>query len=70
MASTVETIAILFLAVVWVFTFFPLTREVTVQTMNWSSVIFSSVVVVALTYYYAYARKIYTGPVALVKPVQ
>lgn len=69
-ASSVETAAILFLLVVWVFTFFPLTRQVTIQTMNWSSVIFSGVVTMALVYYYVYARRIYVGPVALVKPVQ
>jgi choline transport protein len=69
-ASSVETIAILFLVVVWVFTFFPLTREITLETMNWSSVIFFSVVLISLVYYFAYARSIYTGPVALVRAVQ
>jgi choline transport protein len=69
-ASSIETFAILFLSVVWVFTFFPLTRQVTPETMNWSSVIFSGVVFFALVYYFAYARKIYTGPVVLVKSIE
>jgi choline transport protein len=69
-ASSVETAAILFLVVVWVFTFFPLTKQVTLQTMNWSSAIFSGVVMMALVYYFVYARRIYVGPVALVKPIQ
>jgi choline transport protein len=69
LASSVETAAILFLVVVWVFTFFPLTKVVTLQTMNWSSVIFSGVVTMALVYYFVYARRIYVGPVALVKPL-
>jgi choline transport protein len=69
LASSFETAAILFLVVVWVFTFFPLTKAVTLQTMNWSSVIFSGVVTMALVYYFVYARRIYVGPVALVKPI-
>lgn len=63
----VETVAILFLVIVWVFCFFPLTREVTLQTMNWMVVIFGGVVVLSLSYYFLHARKVYTGPVTRVR---
>jgi len=66
-SSAVETFAILFLLVVYVFSFFPLTRQVTPETMNWSIVIFSGVVLFALSYYFLYARKVYSGPVTRVR---
>lgn len=68
-APHVETFAILFLAITLIFSFFPLTRVVTLETMNWSSIMYAGVVLIALVYYFAYAKNIYTGPVALVKPV-
>ncbi|KAL2004970.1 hypothetical protein VTN00DRAFT_2820 [Thermoascus crustaceus] len=66
-SAAVETFAILFLLVVYVFSFFPLTRRVDAETMNWSVVIFSGVVLFALSYYFLYARKVYSGPVTRVK---
>ncbi|EEP82281.1 conserved hypothetical protein [Uncinocarpus reesii 1704] len=67
-SSTVETIAILFLVIAWVFSFFPLTRSVDVQTMNWSCAIFGGVVIFALIYYFTYARNVYKGPVTRIRP--
>lgn len=67
-SSTIETIAILFLLLAWVFAFFPLTKEVDATTMNWSCAIFGSVVFLALVYYFTYARNVYKGPVMRVRP--
>ncbi|RJE24713.1 permease, partial [Aspergillus sclerotialis] len=62
-APICDTISILFLTIVLAFSFFPLSRQVNAQSMNWSIVIFSGVVIVSLTYYFLYARKVYKGPV-------
>lgn len=66
-APFVDTISIMFLAIVLSFSFFPLTRDVSPRSMNWSIVIFSAVVLFALTYYLLYARRAYKGPVTRVK---
>jgi amino acid transporter len=62
-----DTISIMVLIVIWVFSFFPLTKEVDVTTMNWGVAIFGGVVMVSLGYYVIYARKVYKGPVTRVK---
>lgn len=49
------------------FSFFPLSRQVNAQSMNWSIVIFSGVVIVSLTYYFLHARKVYKGPITKVR---
>ncbi|TPX21181.1 hypothetical protein DIZ76_015136 [Coccidioides immitis] len=67
-ASIVETLAILFLLVVWVCAFFPLKREVSLETMNWSCAIFGGVVICALGYYFVHAKHTYKGPVTKVRP--
>lgn len=66
----VDTVSILFLAIVLTFSFFPLTNHVTAESMNWSIVIFSAVVIFSLTYYFAYAKRVYHGPVTRVRVVE
>ncbi|THC87848.1 hypothetical protein EYZ11_012707 [Aspergillus tanneri] len=66
----VDTVSILVLAVVWTFSFFPLTREVDVQSMNWSIAIYGGVTIVSLGYYFTYARKVYKGPVTRVRVME
>ncbi|QKX54036.1 uncharacterized protein TRUGW13939_01119 [Talaromyces rugulosus] len=63
----VETVALVFLVLVWVLCFFPVTRDVTPGTMNWCVAIFGGVVVLALVYYFLFARHVYTGPVSRVR---
>lgn len=36
--------------------------------MNWSSVMYSGVVLFAIAYFFVYGRHVYEGPVVLVKP--
>lgn len=62
-----DTISIMVLLVILIFSFFPLTKNVDPTSMNWSVVIFGSVVMVSLGYYAIYARKVYKGPVTRVK---
>lgn len=62
-----DTVSILFLAIVLTFSFFRLSRDVTPQSMNWSVVIFSGVVILSLSYYFLQAHKVYKGPVTRVR---
>lgn len=62
-----DTISILVLLIIWLFSFFPLTKEVDAKTMNWGVAIFGGVVIVSLGYYMLHARKVYKGPVTRVK---
>lgn len=59
--------AVLFVVPLWFFTFWPLATPVMAMTMNWSSVIFVGVLMIAMVYYVVKARHVYTGPVALIK---
>ena len=65
-----DTISIMVLLVILIFSFFPLTKNVDPSTMNWSVVIFGGVVMVSLGYYVIYARKVYKGPVTRVRMMQ
>ncbi|KAI9647889.1 hypothetical protein NHQ30_004277 [Ciborinia camelliae] len=55
--------ACVFLVIITFFSFFPPTAKVTPATMNYSVLVFGSVVLFSIIYYVAYARKFYTGPV-------
>jgi choline transport protein len=62
-----NTVAVLYLIVAYIFTFFPLATPVTGTTMNWSVAIYGGVIIFALSYYYLHGRHVYEGPVVLVK---
>ena len=59
-------IAVLFLLLVYAFSFFPLSTPVALETMNWSSLIYGSVVIFSIGYYVLFGRHVYEGPVVLV----
>lgn len=69
-APICDTISIMVLLVIWVFSFFPLTKSVDPTTMNWSVAIFGAVVMVSLSYYVIHGRKVYKGPVTRVRAMQ
>ena len=60
-------ISLIYLAIVFVISFFPPNREVGAEDMQWSSLIFGSVVIFSIVYYYAVGKNHYDGPVVLVK---
>ncbi|KAH8701089.1 amino acid/polyamine transporter I [Talaromyces proteolyticus] len=66
-APIIETVALIFLSLVWVLCFFPVSKDVTAGTMNWSVAIFGGVIIVALVYYYFSARHVYLGPVSRIR---
>ncbi|THV43681.1 hypothetical protein BGAL_1123g00010 [Botrytis galanthina] len=59
--------ALMFLTPFWFFAFWPLTLPVTLENMNWSSVMFVGAFSISLIYYYFKARQVYQGPMVLVK---
>ncbi|EAU36667.1 predicted protein [Aspergillus terreus NIH2624] len=62
----VDTVSILVLIVVWVFSFFPLTAHVNPTNMNWGVVIFGGVILLGMVHYQLRAKKVYKGPVTRV----
>jgi choline transport protein len=65
--ALVNIVALCFLCVFWIFSFFPPTKVVTTTTMNWNCLMFAIIIVVAALYYLVKARHEYVGPVMLVK---
>ncbi|KAK3652950.1 hypothetical protein LTR56_004898 [Elasticomyces elasticus] len=63
----VNLIALAFVLPVLFFAFWPLAKDVTAAGFNWSSVMFVSILLIALLYYIFRARHVYVGPVMLVK---
>ncbi|KAK5658294.1 hypothetical protein OQA88_2269 [Cercophora sp. LCS_1] len=59
--------AVAFLSVVWVFMFFPLSPQVTAQTMNWSVVMFFCTMLFAVVYYLVVGRRNYKSPAELIR---
>jgi choline transport protein len=55
--------ACVYLVVLWFFSFWPGSVEVTVQSMNFSSVTFGGTVLFAVVWYYVRGRKTYVGPI-------
>lgn len=47
--------------------FFPVMKQVTVQTMNWSSVVYAGVLAIAMVAYFGGGRRRYKGPVVFVQ---
>ena len=66
---TCNVIAVCFLLIVYVFAFFPLALPVTLETMNWSVLIYGAVVIFSIGYFVIYARHVYTGPVVHIKQI-
>lgn len=65
--ALVNDVALVFLIVSFVFSFFPMGPMPALIDMNWAIVIFAFVLVAAASYYWLQARKIYVAPVTLVK---
>ena len=64
----VNDVALAFLALSFVLSFFPETPISGAEGMNWAVVIFAGVVVAAAGWYLMRARRSYVAPVELVKP--
>ncbi|KAI5362562.1 Putative amino acid/polyamine transporter I [Septoria linicola] len=63
----VNVLALAFLVMIFVMAFFPPTPAPTLQTMNWSSLVFSMVAIWGGIFYFVWARYRYVGPVEYVR---
>lgn len=63
----INIIALLFITPLWFFAFWPLAQPVTPTNLDWAPVLFAGTIAFALFYYFTWARRLYTGPVVLVK---
>ncbi|KAG9228437.1 amino acid transporter-like protein [Amylocarpus encephaloides] len=61
--TAINAISVVYLTIVFIFTFFPTTVPTTAETMNYSSLVFGAVALLSGVYYAFWARKTYTGPV-------
>ena len=59
-----------FLAIVFVFSFFPGSPNPTPAMMNWAILIYGVVIIFALFYYLVWARRVYDGPVEYVRKLE
>jgi choline transport protein len=65
----VNIISVFYLILIFIMSFFPLATPVDPETMNWSSLIYGAVVIIALFYYFVWGKDYYKGPVVHVKPI-
>lgn len=65
--NAINIIALCFLVIVWVFQFFPFAPNPGVKDMNWSCVIWATVLVFFMIYYTVWGRRNYLGPIVHVK---
>ena len=63
----INDVAMAFLVISFVLSFFPETPMPGVQGMNWAVVMFVAVLALAIAFYYVSAHKTYKSPVLLVK---
>lgn len=65
----INLVSLAFLAVVFVMAFFPPqpSPALTPQNMNWSSLVFSTIAIWGVVFYYVWARHRYVGPVEYVR---
>ena len=65
----INGVAVVFLVVIWFFSFWPLAREVSATTMNWNVAIYGAALVFAVGYYFVYGKHAYTAPVVRIKRI-
>ncbi|USW54167.1 Putative amino acid/polyamine transporter I [Septoria linicola] len=60
----VNVVGLIYIILAYIFAFFPLYNNPTLQTMNWASAVYGGIAIVATFYYIFYARHIYVPPVS------
>ncbi|ROV98095.1 hypothetical protein VMCG_06951 [Cytospora schulzeri] len=53
----------MYLIFIFFFSFWPASKEVTPQNMNWAVLVFGVVICFSMLYYAVWARKVYSGPI-------
>lgn len=59
-------VSLVFLAITWIFSFFPITIPFEPATFNWSCVLWGSIMVFGTVWYYFRQRHRFTGPNVIV----
>ena len=67
MGLPINTLALGYLCVAVIFTFFPAEPNPSLAEMNWASLMFGAVLVIAVSWYWIRARTEYDGPVEYVR---
>ena len=63
----INVVSVIFLTLIWLFSFFPLANHPDAEHMNWNVVIYCSALIFAVAYYFVQGKRSYVGPVTLVK---
>ncbi|KAF2630415.1 amino acid permease-like protein [Macroventuria anomochaeta] len=63
----VNDLALVFLLVAFIFSFFPMTPNPTAVDMNWAALMFGALAILATANYFVSARRSYVAPISLVK---
>ena len=63
----INIIAVVFLVIVWFFSFWPLGNHPVASTMNWNVLIYGAAIIFAVGFYFIKGQHVYAGPVTLVK---
>lgn len=63
----INIISVVFLTIIWFFSFWPLSNHPDKTTMNWNVLIYFSAIIFAIGFYFVKGRHVYEGPVTLVK---
>lgn len=63
----INAVAVVFLLMTFIFSFFPLATPVVASTMNWNVLIYGSAIIFAVGFYFARGKHVYEGPVVVVK---
>ncbi|KAF2456974.1 amino acid permease-domain-containing protein [Lineolata rhizophorae] len=63
----INIFSVLFLTLVFIMSFFPQTRKVTPESMNWNVLVYSAVVTFSIAYFAVRGRFRYVGPVEYVR---
>ena len=67
LGGPINDFSILYLIIVFVFSFFPETAVVNAQTMNWNILIYGFTLIFAVVWFFVRGRKQYDGPVEYVR---
>ena len=64
---TINTIAIAYMIMIFLFAFWPTATPVGPASMNYACLVFGATVMLSIVWYGVYARKVYEGPVVEVE---
>jgi choline transport protein len=67
LGAPINDLSILYLLIVFIFTFFPETAIVNAESMNWNILIYGFTIMFAIVWFFARGKRQYAGPVEYVR---